>query len=63
MKGLLLALWKKLNFSKHFQLKIIRMFQDQFLVGVTGLIFNEKNEVLVFDIPIGRRPGACPEAI
>lgn len=48
MKGLLLALWKKLNFSKHFQLKIIRMFQDQFLVGVTGLIFNEKNEVLVF---------------
>lgn len=48
MKGLLLALWKKLDFSKHFQLKIIRMFQDQFLVGVTGLIFNENNEVLVF---------------
>ncbi|MFZ2299819.1 MAG: NUDIX hydrolase [Candidatus Moraniibacteriota bacterium] len=48
MKGLLLDLWKKLNFSKHFQLNIIRMFQDQFLVGVTGLIFNEKNEVLVF---------------
>lgn len=48
MKALLLALWKKLNFSKGFQLHIIRMFQDQFLVGVTGLIFNEKNEVLVF---------------
>jgi ADP-ribose pyrophosphatase YjhB (NUDIX family) len=48
MKGLLLALWKKLNFSKNFQLNIIRMFQDQFLVGVTGLIFNEKNEVLLF---------------
>ncbi|MFZ2187140.1 MAG: NUDIX hydrolase [Candidatus Moraniibacteriota bacterium] len=48
MKGLLIALWKKLNFSKHLQLRIIRMFQDQFLVGVTGLIFNEKDEVLVF---------------
>ena len=48
MKGLLLVLWRKLNFSKHFQLNIIRMFQDQFLVGVTGLIFNEKNEVLLF---------------
>lgn len=48
MKGPLLALWKKFNFSKNFQLNIIRMFQDQFLVGVTGLIFNEKNEVLLF---------------
>jgi len=48
MKGLLLALWRKLDFSKRFQLNIIRMFQDQFLVGVTGLIFNEKNEVLLF---------------
>lgn len=41
-------MWKKLNFSKNFQLNIVRMFQDQFLVGVTGLIFNEKNEVLLF---------------
>ena len=26
----------------------MRIFQDQFLIGVTGLIFNEKNEVLLF---------------
>lgn len=26
----------------------MRLFQSQFLVGVTGVIFNEKNEVLLF---------------
>ena len=60
MKGLLLAVWKKLNFSKNFQLSIIRLFQDQFLVGVTGLIFNEKNEVLVFRHTFGKRSWSLP---
>lgn len=26
----------------------MRFFQDQFLVGVTGIIFNDKNEILLF---------------
>lgn len=26
----------------------MRFFQNQFLVGVTGIIFNEKNEILLF---------------
>lgn len=26
----------------------MRIFQDQFLIGVTGIIFNDKNEVLLF---------------
>lgn len=26
----------------------MRLFQDQFLVGVTGIIFNDKNEILLF---------------
>ena len=26
----------------------MRFFQDQFLIGVTGIIFNEKNEILLF---------------
>lgn len=26
----------------------MRFFQDQFLVGVTGIIFNEKREILLF---------------
>ncbi|MDO8565858.1 MAG: NUDIX hydrolase [Candidatus Moranbacteria bacterium] len=60
MKSLLLALWRRLNFSKHFQLNIIRMFQDQFLVGVTGLIFNEKNEVLVFKHTYRQRSWSLP---
>lgn len=33
---------------KSIQLFIMRMFQNQFLVGVTGVIFNEKNEILLF---------------
>lgn len=60
MKGLLLILWRKLNLSKHFQLHIIRMFQDQFLVGVTGVIFNEKNEVLVFRHTYRQRAWSLP---
>lgn len=26
----------------------MRLFQDQFLVGVTGIIFNDKNQILLF---------------
>jgi len=33
---------------KNIQLFIMRLFQNQFLVGVTGVIFNEKNEILLF---------------
>lgn len=40
------SLFKKL--PKNIQLFIMRLFQSQFLVGVTGVIFNEKNEVLLF---------------
>lgn len=46
--GLLLKIWKKLGFSKNIQLAIIRLFQDQFLIGVTGVIFNSENKVLLF---------------
>ncbi|CAN5287404.1 NUDIX domain-containing protein [soil metagenome] len=42
------AIWKKLNFSKSTQLKIMGLFQDKFLVGVTGVIFNDQNEILLF---------------
>lgn len=33
---------------KNIQLFLMRVFQNQFLVGVTGVIFNEKNEILLF---------------
>lgn len=48
MMGILLKIWKKLGFSKNIQLWIIRLFQDQFLIGVTGVIFNTESKVLVF---------------
>lgn len=33
---------------KNIQLFIMRLFQNQFLVGVTGVIFNQKDEILLF---------------
>ena len=48
MKDSLAKLWKALNLSKAVQLRIMRVLQDEFLVGVTGIIFNDKNEVLLF---------------
>ncbi len=48
MKSLLAKLWKLLRLPKNLQLLVMRFLQDQFLVGVTGIIFNEKNEVLLF---------------
>ena len=48
MKKLLAKIWKALHLSKKLQLYAMRFFQDQFLVGITGIIFNDKNEVLLF---------------
>ena len=41
-------MWKVLHLPKNVQLFIMRFLQDQFLIGVTGIFFNDKNEVLVF---------------
>lgn len=48
MKSLLAKIWKILHLPKNAQLFLMRLFQDQFLVGVTGIIFNDKHEVLLF---------------
>lgn len=48
MKTLLAKLWRGLSLSKGIQLSVMRVFQDQFLIGVTGIIFNEKDEILLF---------------
>ena len=48
MKSFLAKVWKLLNMPKGVQLFFMRFFQNQFLVGVTGIIFNNKNEVLLF---------------
>ncbi len=44
----LAKLWKLLHLPKNLQLFVMRIIQDQFLIGVTGIFFNEKNEILVF---------------
>lgn len=48
MKKILSKTWRKLGFPVGIQLFVMRIFQTQFLVGVTGIITNEKNEVLIF---------------
>lgn len=48
MKSLLGKVWKLLNLPKGVQLFFMRFFQNQFLVGTTAVIFNGKNEVLLF---------------
>ena len=48
MTSLLAKAYKSLHLPKGVQLFVMRFFQSQFLVGVTGVIFNEKNEVLLF---------------
>lgn len=48
MKTVLAKFWKFLHLPKRVQLVIMRLLQDQFLVGVTGIIFNDKGEVLLF---------------
>ncbi len=48
MNSLLIKSWKFLPRTKLLQLTIMRFFQDEFLIGVTGIIFNDKLEVLLF---------------
>jgi len=48
VKTLLAKLWQALHLSKGLQLLVMRFFQDQFLVGITGIIFNNKSEILLF---------------
>ncbi len=60
MTQLLLKLWKRLDLSKELQLKIIRLFQDKFLVGVTGLIFDEKDRILLFKHTYRQIPWGLP---
>jgi len=41
-------IWRILKLPKSIQLFVMRFFQDQFLIGVTGIILNSKNEILLF---------------
>jgi len=47
MKSVLAKLWRFLSLPKTLQLMIMRLFQDEFLIGITGVILNKKNKILV----------------
>ena len=47
MKTWFAKIWKALRLPKNIQLNVMRLMQSQFLVGVTGIIFNDKGEVLL----------------
>jgi len=47
MFGLLLKLWRAMPFGPNGKLRIVRLFTDQFLIGTTGIFFNDKNEILL----------------
>ncbi len=57
---ILSKIWRALSLPKGIQLLIMRVFQDQFLIGVTGIIFNEKNEVLLFKHTYRQTPWSLP---
>jgi len=46
--SILAKIWRMLHLPKSIQLFVIRIFEDQFLIGVTGIILNSKNEILLF---------------
>jgi len=48
MLSFLIKVWKFLKLPTNAQLFVMRRINDQFLVGVTGVIFNNKNEILLF---------------
>lgn len=48
MKSILAKIWKALHLPKDAQLFFMRVLETKFLVGATGIIFNDKNEILLF---------------
>lgn len=48
MRTFLAKTWKSLRLPEGLQLFVMRLLQDQFLVGVTGIIFNKQKEILLF---------------
>lgn len=60
MKKLTGKIWRFLKMPKHLQLFIMRLLQDQFLIGVTGVIFNNHGQVLLFKHTYRQREWSLP---
>lgn len=44
----LLKIWKLLRLPTNVQLFVMRRFNDQFLIGVTGIFLDDKDKILLF---------------
>lgn len=60
MKQHIARVWRLLNIPKDVQLFIMRRVNDEFLVGVTGVILNKKNEVLLVKHTYRQTPWSLP---
>jgi len=60
VKTILAKLWKALHLPKGLQLFVTRFVQDRFLVGVTGVIFNDQHEILLFKHTYRMRSWSLP---
>ncbi len=47
MQNFLLKVWKMLRFPVNFKVFLMGLINDQFLIGVTGIFFNDKNQILL----------------
>jgi 8-oxo-dGTP diphosphatase len=47
MKRILAKIWRFLHLPKSIQLNIMRFIQDEFLIGATGVVLNDKYEILL----------------
>ncbi len=47
MKTILAKLWRALHLPTNLQLRIMRVVNDEFLIGLTAIILNDKNEILI----------------
>lgn len=56
----LLKVWRNLALATAVQIRVLRIFNDEFLVGVTGVIFNDKHEVLLVKHSYRRVPWSLP---
>ena len=48
MPPIVYKIWQLLRLPKNIQLYIMRKVNDQFLVGVTGIFFDDKRRILLF---------------
>ncbi|HEV2339217.1 MAG TPA: NUDIX domain-containing protein [Patescibacteria group bacterium] len=60
MKRVLAKVWRFCHLAPLLQLHIMRLTNDQFLIGVTGIFFNDKDQVLLVKHTYRQIPWSLP---